>query len=220
MPRQARIVVPKSPHHIVQRGNRRMPVFFCDDDYELYIDLMAEFTKRYGVEIWAYCLMTNHVHLMAVPPDEISLTRAIGEAHRRYSAEINRRKRWTGHLWQGRYGSFVMDETYMLAAARYIERNPIEAGMVRVARSYKWSSARAHIEGQDDRLVKVKPLLSLVSDWRDFIGMKNHADDVALIERHEHSGWPLGNEKFLEKIGRKIGRASKPNPCGRPSKAA
>jgi putative transposase len=108
MSRLARIVVPDYPHHIIQRGNRRQQTFFCDEDYEAYISLMAEWCGHLGVEIWFYCLMPNHVHLIAAPKSEDGLRRAIGEAHRRYTRRINYREDWRGHLWQGRFSSYVM----------------------------------------------------------------------------------------------------------------
>jgi len=120
MARIARIVVPGYPHHITQRGNRRQETFFCDDDYKQYIALMAEWCSRCGVTIWAYCLMPNHTHLIAVPRTEEGMRKAIGEAHRRYARMINFREGWRGYLWQGRFSSFVMDERYLLAAVRYI----------------------------------------------------------------------------------------------------
>ncbi len=131
MPRIERVTVPSIPHHITQRGNRRQKTFFSNKDYTTYIDLMAEWCNRCGVEIWAYCLMPNHVHLIAVPDNEDSLAKAIGEAHRRYTRHINFRKGWRGHLWQGRFASYPMDEVYLMVAARYIELNPVKARLVR-----------------------------------------------------------------------------------------
>ena len=110
MPRIARVVAPGFPHHVTQRGNRRQRTFFCDRDYQTYVELMAQWCSRCGVEVWAYCLMPNHVHLIVVPESEDGLRRAIGEAHRRYTRHVNFRKRWRGHLWQGRFASYVLDE--------------------------------------------------------------------------------------------------------------
>ncbi len=165
MPRISRLIAPGIPHHVTQRGNRRMQTFFRDEDYQAYLALMAEWCRKRNVAVWAYCLMPNHVHLIAVPESEDSLRRAIGEAHRRYSSMINRRNKWTGHLWQGRFSSFPMDETYLFAAARYIEMNPVRARLVDDPASWKWSSASAHLAGQDDQLVRVSPLLATGSDF-------------------------------------------------------
>ena len=106
MARLARVVIPGMPHHVTQRGNRRQPTFFCEDDFGAYVELMGQWCKERGVEVWAYCLMPNHVHLIAVPQSEDSLRRAIGEAHRRYTRGVNFREGWRGHLWQGRFASF------------------------------------------------------------------------------------------------------------------
>src|SRR6266550_2593947 len=140
MTRLARAIVPGLPHHVTQRGNRRQPTFFSSEDYLLYMALMAESCRRYRVDIWAYCLMPNHVHLIAVPSTSDSLRRAIGEAHRRYTLEINGLREWRGYLWQGRFSSFVMDDRYTIAAARYIELNPVRAQLVLRAEDYPWSS--------------------------------------------------------------------------------
>jgi putative transposase len=216
MPRTARLVVPGLPHHITQRGNRRQNVFFRDDDYELYIDLMAEWCARAGVDIWAYCLMTNHVHLIAVPDSEAALARAVSEAHRRYTQEINRRERWTGHLWQGRFASFVMDEPHTLLAARYVEMNPVAAHMTARPDDYRWSSVHAHLAGCDDRLAKAAPLREMVSvGWREFL-MDEDDSFGSLLERHSSSGWPLGSDIFLESLEIRTGRAARPAPRGRP----
>ncbi len=141
------------PHHITQRGNRRQETFFCDDDYQAYLDLMAEWCTEHKVRVWSYCLMPNHVHLIVVPKSEDGLRRAIGEAHRRYTRRVNFREGWRGHLWQGRFASFVLDEPYLLAAARYIELNPVRAQLVTAPSDYPWSSARAHLKRKDDCLV-------------------------------------------------------------------
>ena len=130
MARLARLVIPGLPHHVTQRGNRRQQTFFNDGDYAAYLELMAEWCREEGVEIWGYCLMPNHVHLIAVPKTEDGLRRAIGEAHRRYTRRINFREKWRGYLWQGRFASFIMDEPYLLAAARYVELNPVRAKLV------------------------------------------------------------------------------------------
>ncbi len=131
MARMARVVVPGYPHHVTQRGNRRQKTFFCDDDYRYYIELLSTYAKAYGTEVWAYCLMPNHVHLVIVPREEDGLRAALGEAHRRYMRHINFRKGWRGHLWQEHFHSFVMDEAYLLATVRYVERNPVVAKFCR-----------------------------------------------------------------------------------------
>jgi len=124
MPRIARIVAPGIPRHVTQRGNRRMETFFRNEDYQAYLALMAEWCRKGNVTVWACCRMPNHVHPLAVPESEEGLRLGIGEAHRRYSRMANRPQKWTGHLWEGRFSSFPMDESSVLAAVKYIGMNP------------------------------------------------------------------------------------------------
>jgi len=206
MARIARAVAVGIPHHVAQRGNRRQSTFFCDGDYQIYLSLMAEWCSRHGVEIWAYCLMPNHVHLIAVPPAEDSLRRAIGEAHRRYTRAINFREGWRGHLWQGRFSSYAMEERYLLAAARYVEMNPVRAGLVQRPEEYGWSSAAAHMAGRDDVLVKVAPLQQLVGDWGAFLSEAVNEEGIMLFKRHERTGRPLGSQGFVVGLEKSLGR--------------
>lgn len=209
MARIARIVAPGYPHHITQRGNRRQQTFFRDDDCFAYLDLMAEWCRKYKVEIWTWCLMPNHVHLIAVPQSLEGLARAIGEAHRRYTRRINFREKWRGHLWQERFASFPMDERHLLAAARYVEMNPVAAGLAKHPEEYRWSSARAHMSGENDVLVKVAPLLAVVSDWRLFLELSPQ-DELTLLHRHERTGRPLGTETFVKRLESDLGRTLQP----------
>ncbi len=213
MARIARVIASGIPHHVTQRGNRRLTTFFDDEDYNTYIDPMAEWCQKCGVEIWAYCLMPNHVHLIAVPESEDGLRRGIGEAHRRYSRMINFRQDWRGHLWQGRFASFPMDESYLLAAARYVEMNPVRARLALDAASWPWSSARAHLAGLDDKLVKVAPLLEMVGDWKLFLGAATD-EEMEKIRLHERSGRPLGSECFVQRLESALERLLKPGKPG------
>jgi REP element-mobilizing transposase RayT len=144
MGRIARIVGPGLPHHITQGGNRRMDTFFCDDDYRAYLHPLVEWTRRHEVGIWAYCRMPNHVHLVVVPMTADGLCRSLGEAHRRHTRRINFRENWRGHLWQGRFALYVMDEAYLMAATRFVEPNPAKANLSERAEDWPWSSAAAH----------------------------------------------------------------------------
>jgi len=171
LPRTARQVLPGLPHHVTQRGNRRQPTFFHDGDYRLYRHLLAEHCQHAGVDVWAYSLLPNHVHLLLVPQTAGALTEAVGHTHRRYTAAINRREGWTGYLWQGRYGSEpLIHDHELLAAARYIELNPVEAGLVRRPQDWPWSSARAHLGWQADPLLTSAELIEIVGDWESFLG--------------------------------------------------
>jgi putative transposase len=215
MARIARVVVPGIPHHITQRGNRRMDTSFSEGDYREYLSLMAEWCNRCKVQVWAYCLMTNHVHLIVVPESIDGLRRAIGEAHRRCSRYINFQNGWTGHLWQGRFGSFPMDEQYLITAARYIELNPIKAGIVKKPEDFKWSSAKAHLQCENDILVEVEPLLSIIPDWQDLLSGDLSVEEYEILRRHERSGRPLGSDGFmvrLEQLTSRVLRRKKPGP--------
>ena len=216
MARIARVVAEGLPHHITQRGNRRQETFFSDEDYAAYIDLMAQWCRKYEVEIWAYCLMPNHIHLIAVPGKKENLRLAIGEAHRRYTRRINFREGWRGHLWQERFSSFVMDEHYLLACTRYIENNPVRAKLVENPEQWRWSSAAAHISGQDDKLVKVEPLLSLImGDWRSFLTEAISSGEYDGIRKHEKTGRPLGDISFVSHLENLLGRELRPRKPGR-----
>jgi len=217
MPRIARIIAPGIPHHVTQRGKRRMETFFYDEDYQAYLTLMAEWRRKVNVSIWWYCLMPNHIHLIAVPEKKEGLRMAIGEAYRRYSVMINRRQKWTGHLWQGRFSSFPMDETYLLAAARYIEMNPVRANLTPDPYAWKWSSAKAHADGADDILVKVSPLLQMVGDWKLFL-RDTDEEDANMIRGHERTGRALGSDSFLESLELSLMRTVKPLKAGRKKK--
>jgi putative transposase len=179
---------------------------------------MADWCQQRAVEIWAYCLMPNHVHLPAVPRSEDGLGRAIGEAHRRYTRRVNFREKWRGYLWQGRFASFVMDQPYLLAAARYVELNPVRAGLVVDAAEWPWSSARAHLSGRDERLVRVAPLLAMVADWRGLLSSATPERELRDLREHGRSGCPLGSATFVERLERATGRILHPRKPGRPSK--
>ena len=217
MARIARVVVPGMPHHVTQRGNRRMPTFFCDEDYGAYLSLLAAWCSRWRVRIWAYCLMPNHVHLIVVPDGEQGLCGAIGEAHRRYTRRVNFREGWRGHLWQGRFASFVMDDAYLLSAARHVERNPVRAGLVDRPEAWPWSSAPAHVSGGGDNVAEggwlVTALSSWSVSWAEFLA---DADDALGEQLHKHAatGRPLGEPAFIDRVGRLLGRALVPKKRG------
>lgn len=215
MSRLARVVVPGVPHHVTQRGVRRSDVFYCDEDRERYISELSEFCHKSDTEVWAYCLMTNHVHLVMVPSHEDGLRASLGEAHRRYTRYINQRENCLGHLWQERFHSFPMDEKHLLAAVRYVELNPVRAGMVKSACDYRWSSARAHMIGNDDKLVKAAPMLSRVQDWEDYLCGDIDDSILKTLRKHSSTGRPLGDEAFLDLLEQKVDKVLRPLKRGR-----
>ncbi|BDW99831.1 transposase [Maricaulis maris] len=169
MPRSARIIHPGAPHHVTQRGNRRQQVFFAEDDYAHYLVLLSESCRSENVQCWAYCLMPNHVHLVLVPEDGQSLSRAVGRTHRLYTQYYNRGAGGAGLLWQGRFKSSFMDEARLFAACRYIEFNPVRAGLVARTEDWRWSSVHAHLAGKDDGVVRVAPMQDRVADWDEYL---------------------------------------------------
>ena len=200
MARMARVVAPNFPHHITQRGNRRQQTFFSNDDYHVYLDLLACANEKADIDIWAYCLMPNHVHVVAVPYRENSLAKLFSDVHRRYTRRINFREGWRGHLWQERFHSFVMDEQYLLATVRYVELNPVRARLCKRPEEWRWSSVHAHLRTEDDRLVSVQPMLERVRDWQAYLqqdGDKSMTDD---IRQHTRTGRPAGNDNFLSHL--------------------
>lgn len=167
---------------------------------KLYLDLAQEWCQRFGVQIWSYCLMPNHVHLIAVPEKVESLRRTIGEIHQRYTRAINFRMRWRGHLWRGKFHSCPMDDEYLIATARYIELNPVKAKLVENPRDYRWSSARYHLGECDDPLLTTSPIKEYAPDWRGFLSSRDEDKRLENIRRAERSGRPVGSESFQDNL--------------------
>ena len=222
MARLARIVIPGIPHHVTQRGNRRQPVFFGEDDYRAYLALLGEYTRAAEVGVWAWCLMPNHVHLVLVPSHPDALRAALAETHRRYSRAVNLRESWQGFLWQGRFSSCPMDESHTLAATRYVELNPVRAGLVSRPEDWPHSSARAHLGLGADGVTDIGALAALVPDWSRFLA--DGLDDAALaaVRSGERTGRPLGDVDFVKRLesatGRELARR-KPGPKPKPAQA-
>ncbi len=219
MARLARVVVPDLPHHVTQRGNRRDRVFFGDDDYRAYLDLIGEAARRSGTGIWAYCLMPNHVHFIMTPSHEDGLRATFAEAHRRYTARIHARERWTGHLWQGRFSSTCMDERHLIAAARYVPMNPVRARLAQRAQDWPWSSARAHLQGRDDGVVTVRPLLDRIGDFAALLEAAEDEAAVTAIRRSRTTGRPVGAAAWIRALEARSGRtlaAGRRGPKPRP----
>jgi len=169
MPRTARIIYPHVPHHVIQRGNRNQETFFSNHDFALYLNLLKDKLEIFNTDLLAYCLMPNHVHLILQPKDEPQL-KAVPETHKAYARFINKRQGWSGHLWQGRYSSYPMDERYLYHAVRYVELNPVFAGIVSQPEDYRWSSARQRLgiyESRNDLKV-TKHLDHMIDNWKEY----------------------------------------------------
>jgi putative transposase len=217
----ARVVVAGVPHHVTQRGNRRQQTFFCDADYVAYLHLAAEAFRAAGVEVWAYCLMPNHVHLIATPPRPEALAAAVGATHVRYTRQTNLRQRWTGYLWQGRFASFPMDEDYLLACARYVGLNPVRAGLVERAIDWPWSSVRAHLgrlcEGVVDPLLTPGPLAARLGErMARFFDIDVAEEARRALRRASSTGRPLGAAAWVKALEAATGRTLIAPPIGRP----
>ena len=215
MARIARVVVPGFPHHVTQRGNRRQQTFFCDEDYRAYMRFVSRQKERAGAKIWAYCLMPNHVHFVVVPEHEQSLAILFKESHRKYTRRINLRNGWSGHLWQGRYYSFPMDERHAIAAVRYTELNPVNSELCESPADWRWSSVHAHLRGKDDLLVDVEPMLSQLGNWRAFLSQSANGVTEEVLHRHGKTGRPAGDSQFVRKLEEITGRVlakRKPGP--------
>lgn len=220
MPRLARTVFAEVPHHITQRGNRRDDVFFENGDYQTYLEWLQHYSRQHHLEILAYCLMTNHIHLVVVPGTETSLQQVMKPLHMRYAQRINRRKNWKGHFWQGRYFSSPLDERYMWATIRYVERNPVRARMVQKAEQYPWSSAAGHCGLTEDTLLSTTRPWTRVShqfdDWSGWLDEGDEVDELVIVRRNIEKGLPCGSERFINKLEKSIGRSLRYQPQGRP----
>ena len=222
MPRLARTVCALVPHHITQRGNRREPVFFTDEDREAYLGWLKAYAEQHEVEVLAYCLMDNHIHLVAVPGTEDGLHQVLKPLHMRYAQRVNRSHGWKGHLWQGRFFSSALDEEYLWAAIRYVERNPVRAKIVRKAENYHWSSAAAHCG------LRADPVLTNVASWRrQFDGIGNWSNwlaegdepqELEVLRRNVDRGLPCGSARFIGKLEKLTGQGLQFRPRGRPRK--
>jgi len=222
MARFARVVAPGCPHHVTHRGNRRDPVFFADDDREEYLALLHDACAHYGVAIWAYCLLTNHVHLIAVPSHADALGLALGRAHMTYARHANRRQRWWGHLWANRFYSTPLDEAHAWTAIKYVERNPVRAGLVDLPWDYPWSSAPTHVLGVP------APLLSAVppddtrapgAAWGAWLLGPEVEEDVQRLRANTTTGWPTGAPAFVTALETRLDRRLTRQPAGRKAKA-
>jgi len=190
-----------------------MDVFFSDDDRNAYLELLAEQGERFGVRYLAWCLMDNHVHLIAIPDKEPSLARGIGEAHRRYTRRVNFREEWRGYLFQGRFHSFPLEGGYLLAAVRYVLRNPVRAGIVKRPWDYRWSSARWFV-GQisEDPLAESSDMLQDIVDRHSFL--LGEESSLTCFRKHARTGRPLGSEAFIKHLEQITGRPLRPKKRG------
>ena len=230
MARFARVVIPDVPHHVTQRGNARQIILDDDADRRTYMGLLQQYSNLHGLSLLGYCLMSNHVHLIAAPHTAVGLAQALKQAHGRYAAYWNARRSSSGHVWQGRFYSCPLDEVHLWKALRYVELNPVRAGMVGAAERWHWSSAAAHcgLACADAMLDMERWKNSWTSQqWADFLAAAQALPDVAALRRSTHTGRPLGTPEFVASLelstmrtlaARKAGRRKSAAPdCGQMS---
>jgi putative transposase len=222
MARLARAVAPGAPHHILQRGNRGQRIYTSDADYKEYLELLSEGCSSAGVSLLGYCLLPNQVHLILLPRDADGLRAALGEAHRRFTRAMNRRREREGGLFRGRFASFPMDPKFLPLCARYVEQAPVRARLAPKAANWRWSSAKAHLKGKRDPLIDVKAVLDLEKNWKTLIAQPLTAAELKAIGGCERTGRPLGPPAFVERLEKKLGRTlarQKPGPKPKKSRA-
>jgi REP-associated tyrosine transposase len=192
MPRHARLVSPGCPHHVTQRGNRRQEVFRDDQDRLKFIELLTLYHKRYEIDIWSYVLMTNHIHLIAVPKTLTSLSSGMRDCLSDYALFFNRRYGYVGHLWQQRFYSSMLGYDHLWTAVRYVEQNPLRAGIVNRAEHYRWSSAPFHsgIRPADPLICSDSPLVGAIPNWSEWLNENEYAGEFDQLRRNTRIGRP------------------------------
>ena len=225
MPRKPRFYLPGVPAHIVQRGNSRQAVFFCDDDYQAYLTWLSEGASKYGCKVHAYVLMTNHIHLLMTPESPESISKTIQYVGRYYVSYINAVYNKSGTLWEGRHKGCIIDsEQYLLACMRYIELNPVRAGMVEKPIDYRWSSYAANAAGKSDIVVIPHEFylrLGHLPDiryaaYREIFRSSSNEDNIHNIRSSVQTGTPLGNDRFRSQIEDALGCRTGQARRGRP----
>jgi putative transposase len=209
------------PHHVTQRGNNRSQVFFDDDDRRFYLWTLAKYRRQHGVEVWGYCLMENHVHVIAVPGREESLARCFAGTNLVYTQYINHKLGRNGRLWQNRFFSCPVDkETYLWPLLRYIERNPVRAGLARQAWQYEWSSARHHVKSDVDAVLNEPDWVARrLREMKYASYLRNETEEqTAEIRRMTATGRPLGAPAFCARLESRLDRSLSANQVGRPRK--
>ena len=215
MSRLSRVVIPGCAHHVTQRGVRSQPVFSDDTDRQLYLRLLIEEGGKHGLKFLAWCLMANHVHFIVVPASCRSLANAFGEAHRKYTWRVNRREGVQGYLFQGRFFSCPLDELHGLAAIRYVERNPVRAGVVEQAWEYPWSSAGFHVGVRThDPLVAKCDIIGTAGEWREWL--RTDPEVLTVLRKTTRTGRPCGDEAFVRRVEWMTGMDLRDKRMGRP----
>lgn len=228
MPRKPRMYLPGVPCHVMQRGNNQQACFFTEQGYHFYLECLTDACHRYGVSVAAYVLMTNHVHLLMTPEEKDGISRVMQSLGRRYVQYVNKAYRRSGTLWEGRHKASLIDaEDYLLRCYRYIEFNPVAAGMVKHPADYPWSSYRHNAQGESSDLIAPHAIyLQLGGDsserrrnYRELCSAALPKEDIHAIRTAAHFSMPLGNDRFKRQIECALGRSTGHAKRGRPAAA-
>jgi putative transposase len=227
MPRRPRIIISGIPLHIIQRGNNRQACFFADDDYSFYLDWLQEYSFRSGCAVHAYAIMTNHVHLLLTPKNKESAGNLMKNLGQRYVQYINRTYKRSGTLWEGRFrSSVIQQDAYLLTCQRYIEMNPVRAGMVNHPGEYKWSSYQTNGQGHPSALITCHSIYhdlgvdaaERTAAYRELFRHELEPREVDRIRKATNGNFALGSSRFQEEISSMLGRRVVPGRAGRPRK--
>jgi putative transposase len=216
MPRISRAIAVGYPHHITQRGNNRQTVFAEAEDYTRYLELLNQYARENNLDIWAYCLMPNHVHIVGVPGADDAMSSVFRTVHMLYSQYYNRKANAVGHLWQGRYYSCALDEPHVYAAVRYVEMNPVRGGLTASADDYPWSSAKSHVTGSADPVLTGHCLLvETIRDWKQYLTETPDAAAQTNLIKATKTGRPCGKDDFVTRLEALLSRRFATLPPGR-----
>lgn len=226
MPRQPRFTIPGIPQHVIQRGNNRQPCFYAEEDYRYYLDVLREAIQRNACELHAYVLMTNHVHLLITPTTEFGLSHVMQDLGRKYVRYINHTYKRTGTLWEGRFKSSLIDSNrYLLTCMRYIELNPVRAGMFVHPGEYNWSSFKTNAANKTDEIISMHPVYEELGKdsekrcyaYRELFSLQLDDKEIHAIRDAINGQLVYGREDFKDKIERMIMRKTRRGKDGRPS---
>lgn len=223
MARLARVVVVNVAHHVTQRGNARQFLLASDGERLVYLELLWESLRLHPLLLLGYCLMSNHVHLVVLPREPRALALALKQTHGRYASYWNASHRSSGHVWQGRFYSCPLDRSHVWIALRYAELNPVRAGLVGEAESWRWSSAAAHCGCEEPEAcleMKMWKERWSTGTWREYLAQGESEEDVTAVRRCTHTGRPLGTPEFLRSLEQATLRPLAARKGGRPGKSA
>jgi putative transposase len=221
MARLPRVVAVDVAHHVTQRGNARQAIFVSDQDRVAYLELLRQYADLYHLSLLGYCLMSNHVHLIVVPRNPTALSETLKNTHGRYASYWNARRSSSGHVWQGRFYSCPLDDSHLWASLRYVELNPVRAGIVSAPGEWPWSSAVAHCSRH-----AAQGILDMerwqkrwtVAGWIEYLAAGESQSDASALRRCTHAGRPLGTSDFITALEQLTARRLAPQKGGRPRK--